>query len=309
MAPIRVCSGLRKLRIVSQIERHITLPPDAWNDAKQLWEECASYDRSGMPFNSDSSLNNHPGLDSHYLAYQEGTLVSYLQLFHPQAREVEMTGCTKPERRKEGHFASLLRAADCEIGRFPKISRRILLVDGDSKPGASFLRHLGAELIDSEQELELPLGAAMPPVDSRLRVAPITPDDVDTLARLSAVIFEEEYAEAVHGISSCVDAPGRIKYKAIVDGQLVGFGGLSWEDGRASIFGVGIDPEVRRRGFGRGVVAAIVREAQRRLPGDTRITLEVSETNSGARQLYESLGFRFRSRYDYYDVSAIAFRS
>ncbi|MCB2189341.1 MAG: ribosomal protein S18-alanine N-acetyltransferase [Deltaproteobacteria bacterium] len=50
-----------------------------------------------------------------------------------------------------------------------------------------------------------------------------------------------------------------------------------------------VSPRVRRRGVGRRLLVAGLREAWRR--GATKATLEVRPSNRAARRLYESLGF------------------
>lgn len=53
---------------------------------------------------------------------------------------------------------------------------------------------------------------------------------------------------------------------------------------------VGVDPEVRRRGLGKGMVAQAHKWAENR--GATAAHLEVRAGNAGAIAMYESLGYR-----------------
>jgi RimJ/RimL family protein N-acetyltransferase len=56
------------------------------------------------------------------------------------------------------------------------------------------------------------------------------------------------------------------------------------------IFWIGIDPEHRRRGYGAAAMQAIEGEAHKL--GSTKVGLHVFAFNSGARALYEGLGYR-----------------
>jgi ribosomal protein S18 acetylase RimI-like enzyme len=58
----------------------------------------------------------------------------------------------------------------------------------------------------------------------------------------------------------------------------------------AELVGMYVAPEFRRRGFGRALMEAAIAHA-RSVDGVRQLKLSVNATNSGARQLYRSLGF------------------
>jgi RimJ/RimL family protein N-acetyltransferase len=60
---------------------------------------------------------------------------------------------------------------------------------------------------------------------------------------------------------------------------------------KASLVGMYVAPEYRRRGIGRALVAEFLRLAAQQ-PGLEQIQLTVVATNDAARRLYESFGFR-----------------
>lgn len=59
---------------------------------------------------------------------------------------------------------------------------------------------------------------------------------------------------------------------------------------KASVAGVYVGPELRGRGVGRALLAALIAHA-RTVPGVERITLAVTATQPAAHALYRSLGF------------------
>ncbi len=59
---------------------------------------------------------------------------------------------------------------------------------------------------------------------------------------------------------------------------------------RASIWGVFVEPDHRRKGLGRAVMSAAI-DLARTWPGVDYVDLGVSERADAARRLYESLGF------------------
>lgn len=62
----------------------------------------------------------------------------------------------------------------------------------------------------------------------------------------------------------------------------------------AEILTVAVDPKTRRRGIGRQLMSDLIAEAAER--GAASLFLEVAETNTAARALYDTLGFRQTGR-------------
>jgi GNAT superfamily N-acetyltransferase len=83
---------------------------------------------------------------------------------------------------------------------------------------------------------------------------------------------------------------------ALVEGRVVGiatcFYGFSTFAARPllNVHDLAVVPEHRGRGIGRALLAGA--EARARARGCSKLTLEVLESNGGARKLYESFGFR-----------------
>lgn len=85
-------------------------------------------------------------------------------------------------------------------------------------------------------------------------------------------------------------------YGAFVDGTLAGVIGLAREAReknrhKAVVFGMYVAPEFARRGIGRALLRHVVATAERE-PELEQLVLTVTQTNAGARALYESEGFR-----------------
>ncbi|HEX4601181.1 MAG TPA: ribosomal protein S18-alanine N-acetyltransferase, partial [Gemmatimonadales bacterium] len=62
-----------------------------------------------------------------------------------------------------------------------------------------------------------------------------------------------------------------------------------WAADEGEILNLGVAPGHRRRGVGRALVEAMLARCGER--GVTTVYLEVRESNSGARRLYETVGF------------------
>ena len=101
-------------------------------------------------------------------------------------------------------------------------------------------------------------------------------------------------------VSAEPEAAERV-YGAFVDGarsspELVGVAGLRFAQRpktrhQAKLYGMYVLGEHRGKGLGRALVQAVL-EGARAVPGIRMVKLTVTESNSGARALYEACGFR-----------------
>jgi ribosomal-protein-alanine N-acetyltransferase len=83
------------------------------------------------------------------------------------------------------------------------------------------------------------------------------------------------------------------------DGEIVGFGIVSFADSWAHIMNMAVAPGYRRHGLGRRILLHLLRVARQH--GCRRVSLEVRPTNQAAVSLYRQLRFRFRAiRKHYY---------
>jgi len=129
--------------------------------------------------------------------------------------------------------------------------------------------------------MTLPLPAA--PV-----LRPVGPFDLELLAGMHAACFEDCWNATAFG--SLLSTPGSFGLLAESQGEPAGFlvGRAAADEGEVLTFGV--MPEHRRRGVGRGLLAAGREELARR--GVHRLFLEVAEDNAAAVALYRACGFR-----------------
>jgi ribosomal protein S18 acetylase RimI-like enzyme len=87
-----------------------------------------------------------------------------------------------------------------------------------------------------------------------------------------------------------------VVYGAFAEGALAGVAGLAREPRvknrhKALVFGMYVAPERRRLGIAAALVHYVIGEAKRQ-PGLEQLVLTVTQTNTAARMLFESLGFR-----------------
>ncbi|MCQ6561701.1 GNAT family N-acetyltransferase [Paenibacillus mendelii] len=97
-----------------------------------------------------------------------------------------------------------------------------------------------------------------------------------------------------------------LQYAAVLDreGTFVGFAQFFPLLGVTRL-GLGLRPDLCGQGQGLGFITAIVREAQRRAPGD-EIDLEVHVWNTRAIKVYENAGFVISDTYERHSTQGIA---
>jgi ribosomal protein S18 acetylase RimI-like enzyme len=108
---------------------------------------------------------------------------------------------------------------------------------------------------------------------------------------------EEELRGGVDAVTARFDAPHEraIMLGAFEGSTLLGYVGVVRADKAkmrhcATIWGMYVVPEQRRRGLAGRLLAAAI-DAARAMPGVDRIALSVDEQNNGARELYQRAGF------------------
>ncbi|MHB9025812.1 MAG: ribosomal protein S18-alanine N-acetyltransferase [Armatimonadota bacterium] len=121
-----------------------------------------------------------------------------------------------------------------------------------------------------------------------IRLEPMARSDVPQVYSLERLSFTTPWDVASYYTE--LANPNAYYLVARADSRIVGFGGMWVVGDEAHVVTLAVHPEVRRRGIGRRVMHALVREARRR--GARTVTLEVRVGNEAAQQLYCALGFR-----------------
>lgn len=106
------------------------------------------------------------------------------------------------------------------------------------------------------------------------------------VAALESLCFSHPWSE--HALALLLQ-DGNFGLAATENGRVVAYVGLTTVLDEGAITNVATHPDCRRKGYARAILRALLCEAEAR--GICRITLEVRESNDGAKALYESLGF------------------
>lgn len=123
---------------------------------------------------------------------------------------------------------------------------------------------------------------------------------IEDIMAVMKVAFDSTYGEAwtASQTASMLDLPGTRLIAGRVGDEMVGFGLIRSMVGESELLLLGVSPAVRRRGYGRLILARCISAAAR--DGARVMFLEVREGND-AVALYKAASFEhYSSRRDYY---------
>lgn len=274
---------------------------------RQLTHICDSYEGLHMRILWDM-LQARPGIEVNDFLYYEGkALVGYLAMDSWGIDERELTGMVHPEYRRKGIGRTLLNAAREEcLSR--GIKQVILVCERTSASGQAFARSVGGRLDFSEHEMVLEHFQERNLFDERLFFRAADSADLEALAIIQAGSFGDSLEETRHTQSRLLQEPNCYIYiatfgeAAVGCGEPVGTLRLHEAQDRIGIYGFGILPDYRRRGYGRQMLEEAIRTI--RIRSQKMIMLEVETDNLNAIGLYRSCGFEINTTYDYYAINA-----
>ncbi len=225
-------------------------------------------------------------------------LIGYAQL-DGNGKEMEVTGATFPEFRRQGIFRLLLTAVRAEV-QARGVKELLLVSYRGSLSGAAAVQALGFPYLSSEYRMEA-MAAALPPLPvGPLQLVPVNESNLALLAHLTAQSFSGG-ATSAGALAQRLQQKGVRYFLAGLDGMQIGQIGVVDTDSSIYVRGVGILPEYRRRGYGRQLLAMTV--GLMLTEGHTHFTLDVATDNPQALSLYQSCGFRETMVYDYYRIA------
>lgn len=268
-------------------------------DVLELEKLCSDFEGLKLKLNWGMLRERQDSGESNdFLCYDgEGKLIGFLALYGFGRPEIEVNGMVHPSFRRKGVFAALLERAAAECG-LRGISSFLFICERKSESGMNCLRSIGTTHDHSEYRMELP--GTMPllqmnhPVELRAAAA----SDYEMLAELDSICFGIPLEESRNFYTENALLSTDRLFVAALNGEDIGMIKLSRENDEIYVFGFGIKPEYRGRGYGRAVLGKAVNLALADKP--EKVTLEVDCVNDTALNLYRSCGFQLTATYDYF---------
>lgn len=131
-----------------------------------------------------------------------------------------------------------------------------------------------------------------------VRYRPVQPDDIAALSLLLPAVLAGDWSEAA--LQQLLAGSHSLRVlQRVTEPELVGFAEFLSVVDECQLYNIAVLPKWQRRGLGRVLLQQVLGEAQ--AAGLQQCVLEVRESNTAARALYESAGFRVSGRRkDYY---------
>ena len=279
--------------IARQIMNHMELEA-----LRGLEECCNSHEGLKLRLNWGMLTVRLPDETNDFLCYDESEeLVGYLGVYGFGGSEIEISGMVHPEHRRRGIFSDLLKAA-LQVFIEKGVTDVLIINERASGSGAAFVKSFDALVDHSEYRMELQ--EIQPARENKVRVTVKTagPGDIPALAHIDAICFDMPDEETIKFYEPSRLSKNDQLFKAELEGTVIGMFKLHNEGRDVLIFGFGLLPEYRGKGFGREILNIAVSRALEQKP--EKVALEVDCNNEIALSLYSSSGFGIITTYDYF---------
>lgn len=276
----------------------------------KLQEKCINEDQIALKLELDyklavSSESKNTSIQefNEFMYFDGDELIGYIGTCR-FGGPIEANGMVHPEYRGQGVFKTL---SDLVIEDYKKRNSgcMLLLCDRKSNSGQKFIKETGAQYRHSEYEMYLKkdnLGLLQSEFDASI-FRKATNADATEIARQNTIYFNGEFdAEQDMILPEEEEKRGMTIYLAEVDQNIVGKVHIQLHSGTGGIYGLGVLPEYRGKGYGRSILMMAIEKLKE--ANASEIMLQVAAENSNALNLYKSCGFMETSTMDYYEIKA-----
>ncbi|WJH35825.1 GNAT family N-acetyltransferase [Paenibacillus sp. CC-CFT747] len=236
----------------------------------RLQERCIREDQTTLKLELDYKLAVYSRADgagirqiNEFLYFDEQELIGYMGIcdFGGADTPLEVNGMVHPEYRRQGVFGTLSRLA-IEEGKRRSSKGMLLLSDRKSEAGQAFIQGTGARYHHSEHEMYLRGNRPEIPHDlESLIFRKATNADAREIHRQNAIYFgdqpgEEETSDPTEGmiLPEEEEKRGMTIYLAEADQQVIGKVHIQRSPGIGGIYGLGVLPGHRGKGYGRAIL-------------------------------------------------------
>ena len=289
-----------------------TIDHEDYELINRLQELCIHEDQTALKLELDYKLGVSSGNSkianmqqfNEFMYFNGQVLIGYIGIssFGAIGSPLEANGMVHPDYRRRGVFRKLSELVVAEWKRRSS-GDMLLLSDRKSHSGQVFIKGTGAQYKFSEYEMYHDKRTL-----ERLRnqlcgitLRKATNSDAHEIASQNAIYFGKET-----GISESMILPeeeekrGMTIYLAEKDEQLIGKVNLHLTSRVGGIYGLGVLPLHRGKGFGRAILQLAIEKLKEANAGE--VMLQVAADNSNALNLYKSCGFVEASTMDYYEL-------
>ncbi len=292
--------------------------PADFDDYALLSNEAAKFEPAGPPASRDAlreTLNRPgycPGKDV-FIIETAGSIVGYMDITPEQnIRRVILRCFILPEHRRQGLSARLL---GCAVHRAEDLKAEMVHVNiqkGNNTAKIALSRS-GFKSVRRYLQMRMDISRlnCQDTGLGTLRYLAFQQGDEEKLAHIQNRAFTGSWGynpNTVEEIRHCIKSSGRSPEGVVLacdGGNVIGY---CWTkviregnagDGTGQVFMLGVDPDYRGRGLGKGILIAGLSHLQSK--GFQVAELTVDQRNKAACSLYRSLGFKVRTSSVWYE--------
>lgn len=282
--------------------------------------QCAQNDQVTLKLELDYKLSDAKNRTANtvisdineFMYFNGEELIGYMGIcsFGGITQPLEITGMVHPKYRRQGIFSKLMELVIEECRR--RDAEGILaLCDKKSISGQGFLKKISA--VYKFSEFEMYLNHKSYEKVEKQRPSGITfrkavNADATGITRQNMIYFGDDLEEENEDSEdSSILLPeeeekrGMTIYIAEKEEKVIGKVNLQMSDsGTGGIYGLGVLPEFRGKGFGRAILTFGVEKLKD--ANATEVMLQVAAENGTALNLYKSCGFQETSVMDYFEL-------
>jgi GNAT superfamily N-acetyltransferase len=292
---------------------------ELYNDINQLQACCTTDGCCNLKLELDYKLyigkksdmqTNHI---NEFLYYIDDTLVSYVGISCFDGTTGEINGMTHPDWSRNRYFHRLIILAldECKKRGF---SKTLLLTDDNSVSGNEFIKSIGGVYDTSEYRMKRNNNMTLPISNHQIDLRKALLKDTNEINRQDAIFFGDDSITITNNEDitcnlseknfSDMDSPyeegspNTQTYMITLDNKVIGKIKVECNETSSFIFGFGILPDFRGKGYGKAALQETLRFLLEK--GSTDIQLDVVCSNNNALGLYKSCGFEEVSIMNYY---------
>lgn len=306
------------------------LDKDDYDKINMLQEKCKKEDQIALKLELDYKLavaaeNRSKAARkefNEFLYFEGSELVGYIGIcsFGGAGMPLEITGMVEPLYRRQGIFTILsdLVMEECKRRRIGEV---LVLCDRSSVSGQNLICKIGASYKHTEYEMYLKKDYSRP--DEKLfngiYLQKATNADAYEIAKQNAIYFGDELPEEFNPVEKASEhlseqslpegdllwpeeeeKRGINIYLALKEKQIIGKVHLDSNTSVGGIYGLGVLPEYRGKGYGRALLLSAIEKLKEEKKES--VMLQVEANNEKALGLYKSCGFLETSTMDYYEL-------
>ncbi|MDF2699805.1 MAG: acetyltransferase, N-acetylglutamate synthase, partial [Haloplasmataceae bacterium] len=212
---------------------------------------------------------------------------------------VEVNGLVHPKFRRKGIFSKLFSLVLDEWNKRDSV-KMLLLCDKNSISGQSFMKKTGAIYNHTEYEMVLSNNYKPKIFKNDIDLRKATNQDAKEIAYQNAIYFNIENKEDAVFNFEDEELHGQTFFMAEVNKNIVGKVHYGIIDNSAVIYGFGVKPEYRNKGYGTAILNNVINNIKEK--NINNISLQVDAINNNALNLYEKCGFVASFAMDYFKL-------